>query len=388
MILKITFFSIFCVSLIGCSALREQEFDQRDIEKFKHYKQKQPVLHNGSIQATYFGTSSLLFQDKDTAILVDGFFSRPAIKRPFFKKLKQLPEEQIQHIIESKLLGSKLEVIIVLHSHHDHAMDALCVAKIFKTKIIGSPSTKFIDCQNEDLSNRFFNLFESKQKSEYLSREMEFGQFKITLIKSEHAPIAGFFGPIAELFLGHDRPIKNKLTTPAPLLAYREGENYAVLIEHEQAGSILVHASAGFIPDRYRKIFRNQQLDWLFLGVGSFTEDTNHIQPYLKNTLVDSGAKNIVPIHWDDFTRFSTQTLYPAKKLMGNFKQEISTLEEEICSQSKKRSNDGKAINMYLLNFAESVVIRKAQQQPSNSFTNILGCTLEWPAQTSDVPKN
>ena len=88
---------------------------------------------------TFFGVSTLLFDDGETKLFVDGFFSRPSASKVIFSKLST-DKTLIKEIIEEYDLAN-LQGIVTTHSHYDHALDAAMLARLTTCKLFGSIST-------------------------------------------------------------------------------------------------------------------------------------------------------------------------------------------------------------------------------------------------------
>lgn len=91
------------------------------------------------MKVTYFGTTTLLFDDGRDQILFDAHLTRPSLVRYLFGKGetdRALAEELIRlHRID------RLRAIFVSHSHHDHVMDAPALAALCGAEVYGTSST-------------------------------------------------------------------------------------------------------------------------------------------------------------------------------------------------------------------------------------------------------
>ncbi|PFC43778.1 MBL fold metallo-hydrolase, partial [Bacillus cereus] len=62
-----------------------------DIQQYREYyapKTTQKVLNQGEVKVTFLGTSSLLFDDGNTQLMIDGFISRPSLPKMLFSNIK------------------------------------------------------------------------------------------------------------------------------------------------------------------------------------------------------------------------------------------------------------------------------------------------------------
>ncbi|HEX6315320.1 MAG TPA: hypothetical protein VFZ73_10700, partial [Gemmatimonadaceae bacterium] len=80
---------------------------------------------NAGLRVTFLGVSTLLFDDGETAIMTDGFFTRPGL---FSVATRIRPDSvRIRQALDSARV-TRLAAVIPVHSHYDHAMDAPYVA--------------------------------------------------------------------------------------------------------------------------------------------------------------------------------------------------------------------------------------------------------------------
>ena len=97
------------------------------------------------------------------------------------------------------------------------------------------------------------------------------------------------------------------LQLPAKLSDYKLGSNYSFLLRHPQ-GNILIVPSANFI----RGLFKDERAEVVFLGIGVLGKQSDEfIQTYWNEVVRATGAKLVIPIHWDDFTRSLDEPLRP-----------------------------------------------------------------------------
>jgi L-ascorbate metabolism protein UlaG (beta-lactamase superfamily) len=228
-----------------------------------------------SVQVTFMGTTTLLFRDKDHALLIDGFFTRPRKMRVLFGLVA--PDAGVVDT-ELKRAGiEQLDAIYVAHSHYDHALDVGVVARITGGTVYGSGSTANIASTAGVPAIRVT----SPPKS------ATFGDFTVQAFHSLHSPDARYPGRI-------DAPLR----PPARVSAYKEGCSYTFLIEHG-GQRFLVHPSANFVEGMYEGV----RADVIFLSVGTLGKQSSEfINTYWNEAVVKTGATLVVPIHWDDFT--------------------------------------------------------------------------------------
>jgi len=97
------------------------------------------AVKGGSLRIVFLGVTTILFDHGETAIMTDGFFSRPGLLTSFFCKIR--PDgARIDHALKRSGI-TKLAAVLTAHSHHDHVMDSPTVAKRTGALLIGSEST-------------------------------------------------------------------------------------------------------------------------------------------------------------------------------------------------------------------------------------------------------
>ncbi|MCU5332096.1 MBL fold metallo-hydrolase [Bacillus wiedmannii] len=103
-----------------------------DIKQYKEYyapKTIQKVLNQGEVKVTFLGTSSLLFDDGNTQLMIDGFISRPSLPRIVFSSLKT-DEDTVDRVFNRiGVDNNKLKGLFIAHTHYDHAFDLAYIAK-------------------------------------------------------------------------------------------------------------------------------------------------------------------------------------------------------------------------------------------------------------------
>lgn len=253
------------------------------------------------LRVTFLGTTTLLFDDGETAFLTDGFFSRPSFSQVVLSPL--VPDlVEIDRVLA--LIGAaRVEAVIPLHAHYDHAMDAATVAERTGARVIGSESITNI-ARGHPLPDRQIQLVEDGEA-------LELGRFRLTFLESVHAP-------------GDRAPgiITSPLSMPAHATRYRTGTVYSLLVEHDER-RILVHSSAGFLPDKLADL----QADVVYLGIGDLgAQDGAYHQAYWDEVVVAVGARRVVLTHWDNLFLPLGERLQPAPRLYQNHEPALESL--------------------------------------------------------------
>ncbi|TFW10489.1 MBL fold metallo-hydrolase [Oxalobacteraceae bacterium OM1] len=227
------------------------------------------------LRVTYLGVTTLLFDDGETAIMTDGFFSRPDLKAT----PRIAPDEKRIRAGLQRANVKSLAAVIPLHSHLDHAMDAPAVAEMTGAVLAGSSSTANIGLG--------YGMDASRLRIVPDGATLRFGRFKVTFIPTKHYPMDFALGDITE-----------PLRPPADPRAYKQGTCYTLLIEHD-GRTILVQASAGFVPGA----LAGRKVDVAYLGIGGLGQKPRDYQDaYWHEMMQVTGARRAIGIHWDDFS--------------------------------------------------------------------------------------
>jgi L-ascorbate metabolism protein UlaG (beta-lactamase superfamily) len=245
------------------------------------------------VTVTWLGISTLLFDDGDTQILIDGTFTR--IRPIDLAPLRRISSDvaTINYAL-SKYRIDRLAAIVPAHSHFDHAMDVGYIANRTSAVILGSQSTANIAKGAEVPVDQYQTLASGETR--------QFGNFTITLLASRHAPIgtddeAWFPGTI-------DTPLRQ----PAHLSEWREGVTWSILLSHPR-GTTLIKGSAGFIEDELLGV----SADVAILGIAGLAKlGKDYVDAYWNETVTATGVKRLIAVHFDDFTApFGEVILFP-----------------------------------------------------------------------------
>jgi len=263
---------------------------------------------DAAVTATWLGVSTLLFDDGETQILIDGFVSRPTLYEIVARTPVVSDVPMIDYVMQ-KYDMHRLAAIVALQSHFDHAMDVGAFARRSSASVLGSESTANVA--------RGAGVLEDQIVVAVPGESYAFGDFLVTLIASPHAPI-GLRGDVP-LPGSIDEPLQ----TPAPITAWREGGSFTAVIAHPQ-GTTIVSSSAGFRSGALDGI----EADVVMLGVGFLGSlGQQYAEKYWQALVTTTGAKRVFPIHFEDFTRpFGEITLLPG--WLDNFVTTAAWLQE------------------------------------------------------------
>ncbi|OFB37502.1 MBL fold metallo-hydrolase [Mycolicibacterium sp. (ex Dasyatis americana)] len=232
------------------------------------------------VTLTWAGVSTLLVDDGSSAVLTDGFFSRPALPSVVLRKLKpSLPR------IDGSLarLGiDKLEAVLPVHTHFDHAMDSAVVAERTGARLVGGTSTAQVGVGGGLAPERIVTVTPGEA--------VTLGAFDVTLFESEHCPPDRFPGTIT-----------TPVVPPVKASAYKCGEAWSTLVHHRPSDrTLLIVGSAGAVPGA----LAGQRAEVVYLGVGQLgLQSERYFENYWAETVRTVGARRVVLIHWDDFFR-------------------------------------------------------------------------------------
>ncbi len=245
------------------------------------------------VRVTWLGVTTLLFDDGETQILIDGFFSRPDIFDVIFRRPIVSDAANINYVLDEFRMR-RLAAIVPVHSHYDHAMDVGAIANRSSASVVGTESTANI-ARGAGVPDDQIILVTNGDS-------LEFGKFTVTFITSRHVPngigdahlLAGFMA----------EPLKQ----PADITAWREGGSWSLLMSHP-LGTTLVQGSAGFIEDA----LADTRVDVVMLGVAGLTsQGRRYASDYWKQIVDKTGAQRVYVIHHDDFTQaFGRTVLFP-----------------------------------------------------------------------------
>ena len=289
-----------------------------------------PKAGDSGVKMLFLGTSSMAWTDGKNTWMVDGFFSRQAVSRVAFSRL-DVDEQRVLEVAKEAFkrldVPEVLSGIVVAHSHYDHAIDAPFLVKTFGGMLHGSESTAQIARGQDVLATHV----QATGKQGLAN----FGQFRVELRESAHAP-TGFTGGFNT----------SPLHLPAHALSFKEGISYSFLVSHPLLGNrpfALIQPSAGFIPGQNKGI----TVDTVFLGTGGLGKlDALYMADYWQEMVLNTEAKQVYLIHWDNFTLPLMQQGVPISlQAMPNLVDDFSKSLRELKKLSQR---DG--VSLHVLN--------------------------------------
>lgn len=238
------------------------------------------------LTVAFLGVSTLLVDDGEAAILTDGYFSRPGLRKVGFGRVA--PDPQRIDACLSRAGIDRLQAVLPVHTHFDHALDSAVVAERTGARLVGGESAANL--------GRGHGLPGEQVVVARRGEPLVLGSFEVTLFESDHCPPDRCPGTI-------DEPLR----PPAKVRAYRCGEAWSVLVHHRATGSrVLVQGSAGFAPGA----LAGQHAEVAYLSVGQLgIQPEDYLRTYWSETVRAVGARRVVLTHWDDFFRPLDQPL-------------------------------------------------------------------------------
>ncbi|MBV8787554.1 MAG: MBL fold metallo-hydrolase [Mycobacterium sp.] len=239
-----------------------------------------PVAEVNSLSATWMGVATLLLDDGSSALLTDGYFSRPSLAQVAAAKVSPSPARVDGCLARAQV--TQLEAVIPVHTHIDHVMDSALVADRTGARLVGGESAANV--------GRGYGLPEERLVVAASGEPITLGAFDVTLVESHHCPPDRFPGVI-------DAP----LTPPVKASTYRCGESWSTLVHHRPTDRrLLIQGSAGFV----KGALTGHRADAVYLSVGQLgLQPRSYLIDYWTETVRAVGARRVLLIHWDDFFR-------------------------------------------------------------------------------------
>jgi L-ascorbate metabolism protein UlaG (beta-lactamase superfamily) len=232
------------------------------------------------LTVTWAGVTTLLIDDGESAVMTDGFFSRPSLLEVGLRRLSP----SVPRIDGSlaRVRVDRLEAVLPVHTHYDHAMDSAVVAERTGALVVGGTSAAQVV--------RGHGLPEDRLVLATPGEPISLGAYDVTLIEARHCPPDRFPGVITE-----------PVVPPAKVSVYKCGEAWSTLVHHRQSDRrLLIVGSAGYVTGA----LAGQRAEVVYLGVGQLgLQPEQYLVDYWTETVRTVGARRVVLIHWDDFFR-------------------------------------------------------------------------------------
>ncbi|OBJ69308.1 MBL fold metallo-hydrolase [Mycobacterium colombiense] len=239
-----------------------------------------PAAEPGAPAVTWMGVATLLIDDGSSALMTDGYFSRPSLARIAAGKVAPSTSRVDGCLARAKV--SRLAAVIPVHTHIDHVLDSALVADRTGAQLVGGQSAANV--------GRGYGLPENRIVVAVDGEPIRLGAYDVTLIESHHCPPDRFPGVI-------DEPV----TPPVKASVYRCGESWSTLVHHRATDRrLLIQGSAGFV----KGALAGHRADAVYLSVGQLgLQPRSYLVDYWTETVRAVGARRVILIHWDDFFR-------------------------------------------------------------------------------------
>jgi L-ascorbate metabolism protein UlaG (beta-lactamase superfamily) len=299
------------VLVTGCGAVPGPR--RPDITAFAERLTLPPANDDRSVRVRFGGVSTLLFEvDGASGLMTDGFFSRPGLDTVLTTRIG--PDATAICYGLGQMDVEAVPLIVPLHAHYDHAMDAPFVALKTGARLLGDASIRNIA--------RGSRLGEARVDSVTPGKPMIYGEWTLTFIPAEHASTSFRF----------PGEITQALRPPARVSEWREGQPWTLLVEYASGTtrmkSFLVHASAGYRPGEIARALAGRHVDIVFLGVGGAGHQRSSERERLwTETVRAANASRVILIHWDDLFQGLDQPLRPMSYVTDNFARTLKHFE-------------------------------------------------------------
>ena len=258
------------------------------------------------ITVSSYGITSLLISDGETGILLDGFFSRP---RPSFLSGGFQPEpfvidQSLEHLCLSPSASSvararcpdgvrDVSLVIPVHGHYDHGLDSAYVAARLGARLFADDSYRRTIRATQELVAHLpnapdfdaLNIVPSQSNPQVITQ----GAFVVTLINTPHSS-----NLITRLGEGENPP---NLDFPTWAYGLKQGRSVSVHIRHG-ARNILVVPSAGALDGVFGKLGLTAEVVFLTLAALD-RESRSDRDAYWRHAVTETGARRVIPVHWD-----------------------------------------------------------------------------------------
>ncbi|HTY29466.1 MAG TPA: MBL fold metallo-hydrolase, partial [Mycobacterium sp.] len=186
-----------------------------DIDDYRDRFDLPAAEPDAALSITWLGVSTLLVDDGTSAVMTDGFFSRPSLADVGLLRLA--PSESRIDDCLNRVGVNRLAAVLPVHTHYDHALDSAVVARRTGARVVGGESAANV-ARGQRLSPDDIVVVGPGEA-------LSLGPFEITLVESHHCPPDRYPGEITE-----------PVVPPVKVSAYRCGEAWSTLIHHTPSG--------------------------------------------------------------------------------------------------------------------------------------------------------
>jgi L-ascorbate metabolism protein UlaG (beta-lactamase superfamily) len=229
------------------------------------------------LEARWLGIGGVSITDGKDTLFFDPVATKPNLKHWFFGSAFKSNPDQAQKILR-ETQTKNLRAIFISHTHFDHAVDAPEIARATGATMYGGPSLEVVAKAYNPEAPRF----------KFIGNRdvVRVGDFKITAINREHAPVLRFLG-------WHFLPGPVRMEFDFGFYQYREGEVWCYFVEHP-LGNILLDQGSQFFEENKGY---SGKVKAYFLGVANKVS----MQDLVENNIGKILPKKVIPIHFDFF---------------------------------------------------------------------------------------
>ena len=232
------------------------------------------------MKVTFFGTTTLLFDDGKDQIFFDVHFTRPSLMKYIFGS------QGTDTALADRLLAAhhvdRLRAVFISHTHHDHVMDAPYVVNCCGAQLYGSSSALNV-ARGGDVPEARLTEFRGGET-------FTAGGFSVRLIPSIHSKPTILNNDLGQTI---DAPLRQ----PARLRDYKEGSSFDFIVKAE-GKTFVIRPSFNYIPGQLDDV----RGDVLFLGVAGLAKaDGETERRFFAETVDKVHPRVVIPLHWDNF---------------------------------------------------------------------------------------
>lgn len=176
---------------------------------------------SAAIEFRWLGVASFLITDGETKILFDPAWTRPGVFHWLGMASFKTDPEIVDKVLK-KIEVTKLDAVLVTHSHYDHIIDAPYVAKL-------TGATFYTDKNFEKIAKAYDKTITTAPLE--VNKSFQIGKFKITAYQTDHAPLLGSID-----FVPGNIPKDFNFN----FWDYKAGKTWVYLLEHPE-GVVLFH---------------------------------------------------------------------------------------------------------------------------------------------------
>ncbi len=235
-----------------------------NLQNYAKYFDVPESAADAPLTVTWAGVTTLLVDDGRSALMTDGFFSRPGLAAVGLGQIA--PSDSRIDDSLGRMGVARLEAVLPVHTHFDHAMDSAVVATRTGARLVGGASAAQVGVGG--------GIAEDRLVVATPGEPITLGAYDVTLVESEHCPPDRFPGVITE-----------PVVPPVKTSAYKCGEAWSTLVHHRPSDRrLLIVGSAGFVPGA----LAGYRADVVYLGIGQLGVQPEHyLVDYWSDTVRD-----------------------------------------------------------------------------------------------------